>query len=97
MPRFIPLLLCCVLCTPSLYGQSTVPEYKPRKVIPTAIRPITEPNIISGADANIPPNDLVIGIVHNGEARAYRIDQLTGPSREIINDTLGGSAIAATW
>jgi hypothetical protein len=42
-------------------------------------------------------NELVLGVVVNGEARAYPINMLTGPSREIINDTLGGTAIAATW
>ena len=32
-----------------------------------------------------------------GQARAYPINMLTGPSREIINDVLGGVPIAATW
>lgn len=42
-------------------------------------------------------NELVIGVVVNGKPRAYPINMLTGPSREIINDQLGGTAIAATW
>lgn len=42
-------------------------------------------------------NELVLGVVTGGKARAYPINMLTGPSREIINDTLGGRAIAATW
>jgi len=42
-------------------------------------------------------NELVLGLELNGEARAYPINMLTGPSREIINDTLGGIPIAATW
>lgn len=42
-------------------------------------------------------NELVLGVVVEGEARAYPINMLTGPSREIINDTLGKHAIAATW
>jgi len=41
--------------------------------------------------------ELVIGVVIDGRARAYPINMLTGPSREIINDMLGGRAIAATW
>jgi len=41
--------------------------------------------------------ELVLGVVVGGQARAYPINMLTGPSREIINDTLGGKAIAATW
>lgn len=43
------------------------------------------------------PEELVLGIVIGGEARAYPINMLVGPEREIINDTLGGRAIAATW
>ena len=41
--------------------------------------------------------ELVLGVVIHGAARAYPINMLTGPSREIINDSLGGQAIAATW
>lgn len=43
------------------------------------------------------PEELVLGVVINGEARAYPINMLTGSLREIINDRLGGRAIAATW
>ena len=42
-------------------------------------------------------HDLVLGVVVNNEARAYPINGLTGPAREIYNDQLGGRAIAATW
>ena len=42
-------------------------------------------------------DDLVLALTVKGEARAYPINMLTGPRREIINDTLGGLAIAATW
>ena len=41
--------------------------------------------------------ELVLGVVVKGEARAYPINMLTSPRREIINDKLGGQAIAATW
>jgi hypothetical protein len=39
----------------------------------------------------------VLGVVVGKEARAYPINMLTNPTREIINDKLGGRAIAATW
>ncbi len=42
-------------------------------------------------------NELVLGVTVGKEARAYPINMLTGPQREILNDTLGGKAIAATW
>ena len=42
-------------------------------------------------------SDLVIGLTIGTAARAYPLNMLTGPRREIINDELGGRAIAATW
>lgn len=43
------------------------------------------------------PGELVIGVAIKDQARAYPINMLTGPRREIINDFLGGESIAATW
>ena len=37
----------------------------------------------------------VLGVVLNGEARAYSLWHLD--AHEIVNDTLAGTAIAATW
>ncbi len=73
-------------------------EFRPREVI----RPqpaITSPPVIDAGDVTtqVNGNELVLGVVVEGEARAYPINMLTGPRREIINDTLGGAAIAATW
>ena len=42
-------------------------------------------------------DELVLGVVIDGKARAYPINMLTGPTREIINDELSDVAIAATW
>lgn len=45
----------------------------------------------------IAEDELVIGVSVAGEARAYPINMMTGPQREVFNDTLGGRPIAATW
>ena len=73
-------------------------EFNPRQVIPP-IRPITDARISKPAVAKNPvgDSDLVIGLTVGGAARAYPINMLTGPRREIINDKLGGRSIAATW
>lgn len=42
-------------------------------------------------------DELVLGVEIGGEARAYSINVMSGPEREIFNDTLGGRSIAATW
>lgn len=73
-------------------------EFEPRVVIPPdRFPPITEVPVVAGKDAELDDSELVLGAVVSGKARAYPINMLTGPSREILNDQLGGVAIAATW
>jgi hypothetical protein len=44
------------------------------------------------------PDELVLGTVVGGTARAYPVSLLNDPPvRKVVNDTLGGRAIAATW
>ena len=52
---------------------------------------------VSAKDAPFEDGDLVMGVVINGEARAYPVNYMMGPANEIVNDTLGGQAIAPTW
>jgi hypothetical protein len=68
------------------------------RVVPP-FRPITEFPVKAVRDVGdaLNPSELVLGVVVGNEARAYPINMLTGPQREILNDTLGGRAIAATW
>jgi hypothetical protein len=42
-------------------------------------------------------NELVLGVEYNGVARAYPINMVGTPQREIINDTLAGQPVAVTW
>src|SRR2546426_571927 len=42
-------------------------------------------------------DELVLGVEIHGEARAYPINQLSQPKREVFNETLAGRAIAVTW
>ncbi len=74
-------------------------KFNPKVVIPRAFPAITEAPMMSAEKAaqDLQDNEIVLGVVVNGRARAYPINMLTGPQREIINDTLGGRAIAATW
>jgi len=74
-------------------------EFRPQVVIKRRFRPITKFPIATAKLAEGKINDaaLVLGVEIEGEARAYPINMLTGPQREIINDTLGDVPIAATW
>ncbi len=51
----------------------------------------------SEVDDKVKPHELVLGVVVNDEARAYPLNMLTGPTREVLNDELGGEPIVATW
>ena len=82
---------------PGRNASADASEYAPRTVVRNPIRPIVDPRIVPASQADVFDGELVIGVEVNGQARAYPINQLTGPQREIINDELGGKVIAATW
>ena len=58
---------------------------------------LTFPNYYSVEAANqeYMPEELVIGVELNGDARAYSISLLS--RHEIVNDTVGGIHLAVTW
>ena len=61
-----------------------------------AIRSIDEPEFVSPAEASgwMRPEELVIGLSIDGESRAYPITTLS--RHEIVNDVVGGKAVAVT-
>ncbi len=73
--------------------------FSPTSVAPSfpAIKDVVTVNVDNVDNNLLADNDLVIGVEFNGETRAYPINMLCGPTREIINDQLGGQPIAATW
>lgn len=78
---------------------SAPPRFHPQTVIAKPAPAITNPPTVSAAEADrtLHESELVLGVTIGQQSRAYPINMLTGPSREIINDQLGGRAIAATW
>jgi hypothetical protein len=96
--------LLLLSCGPPLSTQGNDGDYveeadfRPVRVV-ERFAPITEFPVkpVREADDALEPSELVIGVTAGKEARAYPVNMLTGPSREILNDTLGGKAIAATW
>lgn len=45
----------------------------------------------------VAPSELVLGVTVDGESRAYPLNMINGPSREVLNDVLGGQPIVVTW
>ncbi|MDA1229291.1 MAG: DUF3179 domain-containing (seleno)protein [Planctomycetota bacterium] len=74
------------------------PKFQPRHVLPRQPAIVHPPMLSASQVTNqVTESDLVLGVVVNGEARAYPINMLNGPRREIINDTLGDQPIVAMW
>lgn len=79
-------------------GSLNESDFKPRTLI-RPIRAIVDAAFLKASEVEdeVSDNELVIGVVVDDVPRAYPINMLTGPSREIINDRLGDTLIAATW
>ena len=75
------------------YDDLNVITLLPKDGIPA----ILDPTFLTAAEASEQylPDELVLGVSINGEHKAYSVPYLS--NREIVNDELGGVAIAATW
>jgi len=73
-------------------------EFKPR-VLMKPRRAIVDADYLKASEVTdqVTDKELVLGMEINGKARAYPINMLTGPSREIVNEVLDGTPYAATW
>ncbi len=62
-----------------------------------AIPAILDPRLVtaSEAEADMDPDEQVLGLSINGEHRAYSIRMLS--RHEIVNDVVGGVPVAVTW
>lgn len=75
------------------YAEYEIVTLLPRDAIPA----IDNPQFLDADDADekYDPEELIIGVEFNGDARAYSVPFLSG--HEIVNDTVGGEKIAVTW
>jgi len=91
-------LLVCVVAGWALIAPAAAEEFNPKRVV-KRFDPIRNPKVVPAGEAGkfVRDDELILGVVVNEEARAYPINMLTNPTREIINDRVGGRAIAATW
>jgi hypothetical protein len=79
--------------TPPVIDPSAIITILPRDDIPAIDNPQFEPSKL--ALTAIEPDERVIGLIINGDARAYPINILS--SHEIVNDVVGGEPVAITW
>ncbi len=50
---------------------------------------------VAEADQEYDPQEMILGVEFEGEARAYSVNMLS--SHEIVNDVVAGKPIAVTW
>lgn len=100
--RFFPMFLLLFLWNNPSFAQKQVvatvdgdPMYQ---VLPAnAIPAIHNPTFVRGkqADKQMSDQEAVIGVILNGDVRAYSLWQLD--RHEIVNDVVGGVPVAVTW
>jgi len=73
-------------------------QFTPIRVLPK-MRPNNNFPIVDAVEASktVLNDELVLGVEINGESRAYPLNMINGPFREILNDELAGTSIAVTW
>ncbi len=59
------------------------------------IAAINDPTYVEASEAEIKPNSWVLGVVIDGQARAYSLNLLN--THEVVNDTIGDTNFAAVW
>ncbi len=59
------------------------------------IAAIVHPRYVSAADARIRDNSYVLGVVVQGQARAFSLNLLN--QHEVVNDKVGNVEFAAVW
>jgi hypothetical protein len=90
-------------CQQSSAQQSTLPRVEQINgdrvhtiLRPDAIPSIDQPQFVRASEASFMRDDEpVVGVVQNGIAKAYSTWHLD--HHEIVNDQVGGKAIAVTW
>lgn len=76
-----------------------VVEFQPERFL-LPEEPFTEFPLVPVADVKrrLEPAELVLGVTIGDQSRAYPLNVLNEvPRHKVVNDTLGGQAIAATW
>ncbi len=93
------LLGCAVLVYSALVSvvraDETVPDGVTMLLTRGDIPAVFEPTFVAASEAEITDDAWILGIVIDGEARAYSLNLLN--KHEIVNDRLAGRPIAAVW
>lgn len=101
-----PLLLALAVAVPSavalpfLLDEINQPPHVEGSFVPGSpnlVRGLMKPKTVPAAQADLPDDEPVIGVVMNGVARAYRVAALAPMSRHVVNDLVGGVPVTVTY
>jgi hypothetical protein len=88
------LIVLGVLTACSSKDDYTFDQYE--QILPRGqIAAITEPEYVSADEADIADDSYVLGVLIEGQARAYSLNLLN--THEVVNDKIGDQAYAAVW
>jgi hypothetical protein len=59
--------------------------------------PVVRPPAVPAANAPLADDDVVVGVVAGGKARAYRLDAFRSTARHVVNDVLNKTAVSVTY
>ena len=85
-----------ILTPPKPPTPSTAP-FRPMAMTPFITPGIDRPAVVSAAEATLPDETPVIGVVAEGKYRAYRIGAFHKINSHVVNDVIGGSPISVTY
>ncbi len=101
MRKLIAFLFVILFCTPAMawdFTKHSIPVEEiqsggpPKDGIPA----LTNPDYVTAKKASfLKKDDRVIGLVVNGDARAYPLKIMSW--HELVNDTVGGQPILVSW
>lgn len=98
----IYVFLSSISCITYALGQSATNDsaFFPTFVLPRQeIRTIEPFGIYSAvkADQQLKPDEMVLGVAVGGVSRAYPLNMISLPKRELYNEQMEGESIAITW
>jgi Protein of unknown function (DUF3179) len=76
-------------------GQDAPPPGFQRFMARGRIPAVDDPQFVSAAAAKLPPEAWVLGVVIDGQARAYSLNLLN--AHEVVNDRFGDRPVAVIW
>ncbi len=96
MRKLFAIVLCLGVWGGGIQAQRPDLPLEYEQILPRGrIAAITNPRYVPADKAKIDPDSWVLGVVINGQARAYSLNLLN--MHEVVNDQVGDTAFAAVW